>query len=321
MLPGSLAGGRAKGAGIIDPMHLVIAFAVPATAAGRDAALALELPHLWRHLGRWAAAGSDSGDEWSLSPPHERALARARGWAGGDGALPFAAQAAREDGIEVGDLAWGQVTPVHWHLGTEQVSLVDPAALVLDEATSRALFEAVAPLFTGEGHAFVWGARDRWYAAHESLAELPTASIDRVIGRNVDRWLGADPAARRVRRLQAEVQMLLHAHPVNAERERLGLLPVNSFWLSGCGVAQPLRGVARLETRLRAAALAEDWAAWAKAWAVIDEELEAGAVTSITLCGERGAAAFGPAARGFSGPALWQRRRGAAAWRSLQERL
>ena len=43
-------------------------------------------------------------------------------------------RAARADGIDVGDLAWGLLTPVHWHLGTEQVSLVDPAALALDEA-------------------------------------------------------------------------------------------------------------------------------------------------------------------------------------------
>lgn len=299
-------------------MHLVVAFAVPASEAGRRAALAE--PRLAALLGRLAESGRDDGDTWALSPPHERALARAWGWAGGDGVLPFAAHALRADGTEPGDLAWGLVTPAHWHVGTEQVSLIDPAALVLDETTSRALFDAVAPLFTGEGFAFVWGAPGRWYVAHESLAELPTASLDRVIGRNVDAWLGANPAARRVRRLQAEVQMLLHEHPVNRQREALGLLPVNSFWLSGCGVAQPVSGEAvRLETRLRAPALAEDWPAWAKAWDVV--EADAAAATRITLCGERGSASFGPAARAFAGPAFWRRRRGAALWAQLVETL
>jgi hypothetical protein len=312
------------GAGIIRAMHVVIAFAVPATEAGLATARSLQLPALWQRLGAWSPSGRDDGDAWSLSPPHERALARAHGWAGGDGALPFAAQAAQADGIHPGDgtgLAWGLVTPAHWHLGTEQVSLVDPAALVLDEAASRALFSAVAPLFIAEGFAFTWGARERWYAAHESLAELATASLDRVIGRNVDRWLGSDPAVRRVRRLQAEVQMLLHDHPLNAERGKLGLLPVNSFWLSGCGVFQPARGDVRLDTRLRAAALAEDWAAWAKAWAVVDAELAAGGAGAITLCGERAGATFGPAARGWAGPTFWQRRRGAAAFAQLLEAL
>ena len=45
------------------------------------------------------------------------------------------------------------------------------------------------PLFDSEGYVLTWGAPLRWYIAHESLSELPTASIDRVIGRNVDRWL------------------------------------------------------------------------------------------------------------------------------------
>ena len=36
---------------------------------------------------------------------------------------------------------------------------------------------------------------------------------------------------RRVRRLQSEVQMLLHTHPLNAAREDRGDLTVNSFWL------------------------------------------------------------------------------------------
>ena len=45
---------------------------------------------------------------------------------------------AAADGVDVGpSLAWGQLTPVHWHLGTEQISLVDPAGLMLDEASSK----------------------------------------------------------------------------------------------------------------------------------------------------------------------------------------
>jgi hypothetical protein len=321
MLPERAGPARPKATGIICRMQLVIPFAVPGSEAGRQAARGLRLPQLQQWLGSRAAGLRDDGDEWSLTPPHERALARARGWAGADGALPFAAHAAGADGVDVGDLVWGLLTPVHWHLGTEQISLVDPAALVLDEATSRALFEAVSPLFTSEGFVLAWGAPERWYAAHEMFAELPVASLDRVIGRNVDRWLGADPAARRVRRLQAEVQMLLHEHAVNREREARGLLPVNSFWLSGCGVAQPVRGGVQTDERLRAPALAGDWAAWAKAWATIDEALADMPGAMLTLCGERSGASFGPARRGFVGPAFWQRRQGAAAWAQLVETL
>ncbi|MBP9910566.1 MAG: hypothetical protein KBF65_14355 [Rubrivivax sp.] len=282
-------------------MHLLIPFAAPLAEAGRHALATLSLPRLQALLARLGEVERDEGDEWCLSPPHERALARALGWQGGAGLLPWAARQAAATGVDVGELAWGLLTPTHWHLGTDQVSLLDPARLMLDEATSRALFDAMLPLFTGEGFVLRWGAPLRWYAAHESLATLATASLDRVIGRNVDAWLGSDPAARRIRRLQSEVQMLLHTHPLNAEREARGLLPVNSFWLSGCGVQQ--RSAAeppQVDERLRAPALNDDWAAWARAWETLDEgplaellkRAEQGRPVRLTLCGERSGVAF-----------------------------
>jgi hypothetical protein len=180
---------------------------------------------------------------------------------------------------------------------------------MLDEPTSRALFEAVQPLFTGDGFLLRWGAPQRWYAAHESLAALPTASLDRVIGRNVDAWLGSDPAARRMRRLQSEVQMVLHTHPLNAEREARGLLPVNSFWLSGCGVMQRSDAEPpRVDERLRGPALGDDWAAWVKAWQTLDEgplaewleRAQQGQPLRLTLCGERSGMTFETAPRGWT---------------------
>jgi hypothetical protein len=181
---------------------------------------------------------------------------------------------------------------------------MDPDALALDESASRAFLDAVRELFTSEGFAVEYGAPTRWYVAHESLATLRTASPDRVIGRNVDRWLTEDPAVRLVRRLQNEVQMLLHTHPLNAEREARGLLPLNSFWLSGCGVAQAVRGPApRIDARLRTPALAEDWAAWCRAWDAVDAALPDD-VQRLTLCGERSAVTLS------AGGSAWQRLRG-----------
>lgn len=281
-------------------MHLVIPFAAPLSEAGRATQRGLRWPVLQRLLaGR--VAQRDEGDELSLSPPHERALARAWGWSGADGQLPFAAHAARGDGLDPGDLAWGLLTPVHWHLGTDQLSMTDPQALALDETSSRALFDAVAPLFTSEGFVVRWGAPLRWYLAHESLAGLALASPDRVIGRNVDRWLPAGREARLWRRLQNEVQMLLYAHPINEAREARGALAVNSFWLSGCGrwqesLAEPVQ----IDERLRAPLLGEDWAAWAEAWRALDagplatlaSAAERGEPVALTLAGERFAQRF-----------------------------
>ncbi|WP_374369951.1 hypothetical protein [Piscinibacter sp.] len=282
-------------------MHLLVPFASALSEAGRHTIRDLNLPNLERLLGRLQPAERHGSDEYSLTPPHEASLAAARGWQGGAGALPFAAHAAHADGIEVLDLAWGQLTPVHWHVGRDEILLTDPESLQLEEAESRALLEAVRDLFESEGFALAWGAPLRWYAAHESFAELPTASLDRVVGRNVDRWLPAGREARLLRRLQNEVQMLLYAHPINEAREARGALAVNSFWLSGCGrwqesLAEPVQ----IDERLRAPLLGEDWAAWAEAWRALDAgplaalaaAAERGEPVTLTLAGERFAQRF-----------------------------
>lgn len=296
-------------------MHLLVPFASPWSEAGRAALKTLQLPNLQRLLLRLDAGAVDAGDESSLSPPHERALARELGFGGGDGRLPWAAHFAAIDGIETADLAWGLLSPTHWHVGADLVSLADPDALALDDGDSRALFAAVAPLFEADGFVTGYGAPTRWYAAHASLAGLATASLDRVIGRNVDRWLPAAPAARTLRRLQSEVQMLLHVHPLNEAREARGQWPVNSFWLSGCGVAQPMRAATGLVVldALRRPALGEDWSAWRDAWHALDagplrDALHGDKPLTLSLAGERSAQRFEPAARGW-----WSRV--AAHWR------
>ncbi|WP_119155629.1 hypothetical protein [Caldimonas tepidiphila] len=290
-------------------MHLLIPHASALSEAGRHALRELRLPNLAALLAALAPAARDEADEFTLDAPHERALAALFGWQAPAGELPWGAHLAERDGIDPGTQAWGLLTPAHWHVGTDQVSLLPPEALALDEAASRELFALVAPLFESEGWALHWGAPLRWYAAHESLAGLPTASLDRVIGRNVDTWLSDHPQVRLIRRLQAEMQMTLYVHPSSDRRAEAGLLPVNSFWLSGCGRHQPARPAADLvvDERLRAPLLQDDWAGWAEAWAALDAgpladaraALSRGEAVALTLCGERAAQRFEPQSRGL----------------------
>ena len=290
-------------------MHLLIPFASALSERATEVVRDLQLPTLTRLLQRLTATTRDEADEYTLSPPHERALASAWGWPPIDGGLPFAARAAAADGVEVGERAWGLLTPAHWDVGRDHVTLADPLALNLAEGESRELFDAVRGLFESEGFALAWGAPARWYAAHESLASLRCAALDRVIGRNVDLWLRGDPtaspSARLLRRLQSEVQLLLYPHPINEAREARGDMTVNSFWLSGCGPYRPAdTGAVQVDASLRAPLLMQDWATWADAWRTLDagplkellNRLEAGGKAhgeaSLTLCGERVAQRF-----------------------------
>lgn len=292
-------------------MHLIVPFAAPLCPSGRAALTTLATPQLDALSARWQPVRRDSDAETSLTPPHERALARQLGGSSavneaGATAWPWAAQQAAADGLTVGDHAWGLLTPAHWHVGSDGVQMADPSALELGAQDSRALFEALRPLFESEGFVMHWSAPLRWYAAHDSLRELATASLDRVVGRHIEPWLPRQPQARLIRRLQNEVQMLLHRLPLNAEREATGALAVNSFWLSGCGAARPAAAHdARLDERLRAPALRQDWAAWQQAWRDLDAEAIAplqaaaarGEAVRLTLCGERGSVELAPRAR------------------------
>jgi hypothetical protein len=309
-------------------MHLLVPFASDTSEACQHVLRDLSLPRLESLLALLTPAGRDEGDAFSFSPPHERALAAAWGWQGGDGTLPFAAHAAAGDGIAIGDSAWALLTPAHWQLGRDHVTLLDPATLDLDEVESRVLYDAVEDLFASEGFAVAWGAADRWYAARDDLQGFSTASLDRVVGRGVDRWLresagGGDVAGKSatlslVRRLQSEAQLVFYTQAVNEAREERGALPVNSFWLSGCGRHQPAPASSTPEVApgLRAPLLAGDWAAWAEAWHALDsgaldrlhQAAREGEAVTLTLCGERSTLRLEARAR-----PLWQRL--ASRWR------
>ncbi|RZU02523.1 hypothetical protein [Rivibacter subsaxonicus] len=302
--------------------ELILPFAgVPLADDGSVPSIELPaLPRLAALLARLPVSTRDEADAYSPSPPHERALARALGFEGAAGCLPWAAHAAASDGIATGDLAWGLLSPVHWQVGREHLTMGDPDELGLDLASSRAFFEVLQPLFESEGWLLVFGAPTRWYLAHESLGALATASPDRVIGRNPDLWLPDDPAARGFKRLASEVQMLLYTHPLNAQREARGELPLNSVWLSGCGVRQRPRADATpvVDQSLRGAALAGDADAWRAAWQALDAgriadllaRAERGEAVALTLCGERSALRLETPA---VAPGLWQRLRHAVA--------
>ena len=70
----------------------------------------------------------------------------------------------------------------------------------------------------------------------DSPLEFSAHAPERLIGLHLRDAMpvGADGA--RIRALLTELQMVLHTHPVNVERERLGLAPANGVWFWGGGV-------------------------------------------------------------------------------------
>ena len=292
--------------GMPTPSHLLIPLAASASDGGRKALATLRLPNLERLLRRLTATVCDSGEDTSLSPPHERALARHYGLPVADGQIPWAAQEAAQIG------AWAFITPCHWQVMTDHIVMAPPATLQLEEAESRAVLAAVQPFFEEDGITLAYATPTRWLAQGEIFRGLATASLDRVVSgvgsRNVDEWMPPTAQGGPLRRLQSEVQMLLYTHAVSDARNARGLFPINSFWVSGSGAlanppsAQPAPTV---PLALLHAAQFEDWAGWSAAWQHLDATacaelltaLDQGHTVQLTLCGESNAQTFAFAPR------------------------
>lgn len=294
--------------------HLIIPFAAcdgQAWAAAIRALPPSSLVNLSKLLQGMKLSRRDEGSARSLTPPHETVLARAAGLEGSDGLLPWAALEAQRSGAEPGK-AWAWLTPCHWAMGREHASLSDPAALALGQAEAQTLLAAMQPYFATEGITLHAATPGRWLAEGELLRDLPTASLDRVLGRNVDAWLPATTTAGSLRRLQNEMQMLLYTHPLNEERALQRKPPVNSFWLSGSGAlpagfAAPASH-AEVPRQLAQAAFTDDSEGYAAAWAALDagpvaallEQQRAGRAVRLSLCGEGRAFTYDTAAAGLA---------------------
>ncbi len=291
--------------------HLIIAFAACQDPQG--AALIKDLPASHTGAVRQLLSGMDRsaifrGEADSLSPPHERALALALGWPElADGLLPWAAAQAAALGLQTQG-PWGQLRLCHWAMGREQASLSEPDLLPIRAEESLALMEDMAPFFAADGLQLHHHSPGLWLAQGEPMNNA-SASLDRVIGRDVDPWLPGGASARLLRRLQNEMQMLLYTHPINEARAARRDLPINSLWFSGTGclpVAMRAPQAVHLSRLLAPAAMAGDWAAYAQAWAQLDEAVlrpllarqQAGQSIMLTLCGERGFVTLTSAGRG-----------------------
>ena len=295
-------------------MHLIIPYAASQAFTGPEVWAGLQLPKLQTLLGqlqRQQVLQDRRPTPWHL--PHERLQAQALGWPLDAPALPWAAHHQAQRGqTNHAPQAW--MTPCHWQIGMDQVVMADPAHLHLSDDESQQLLQAMQPFLQEDGLQVTWHSALLWHAQGALLADVHTASLDRVIGQNVKPWMPDSPAARPVQRLQSEMQMLLYNHPVNNAREARRQYTVNAFWLHGAGTwlhSQPATDAAlTVWPGLRTSALHGDVAAWRQAWQRLDETAVADALKhlhrtgqlSLSLCSEHAAHTYSPA------PAAWHQR-------------
>jgi len=121
--------------------------------------------------------------------------------------------------------------PVHWQVGRDGISLT---AVFPDNEEADELIAAVQPLLAE------WGILSASSPCHWELAlsrslMLETRPLADCLGLPVDPGLPAGLDGVAWRKLIAEIQTVLHAHPVNRRRELHGALSINSLWPWGLG--------------------------------------------------------------------------------------
>lgn len=215
-------------------LDILLPFALPPAELAADLRKQLDTPALATLAGRAARRHAESIDEFARALPHEAWLARRFGLpAKTDTSPPLAAVLMRKYGLDAGEGLWFILHPVHLHVARDHLVLTDRQRLELDECEARTLFDIARPLFEEYGKTLLYGDAATWFMRADEWGDLSTATPDAATGHNVDLWMPRGTGERDWRKLQNEVQMHWFMHPLNAEREARGALPVNSLWLWG----------------------------------------------------------------------------------------
>jgi hypothetical protein len=155
-------------------------------------------------------------------------------------------------GVDPGTAFWLAADPVTLTVGRSDVRL---AGVVedLSRADADALVATLNTHFASDGLTFVAPRPDAFFVRATTRTRLATHAPDAALDRPLHPLLpeGADAGA--WRRWQVEIEMLLHEHPVNIERERAGRSPANSVWFS-FGGTMPQPPVPAVSTRTFATA-------------------------------------------------------------------
>lgn len=137
---------------------------------------------------------------------------------------------------DAGDALWLSADPAWVQPDMNGVRLLACGRLQLSEDDAAALADAVRPVIHDAGMRLEVSTPDRWHLQLPDHTPLPAfAAPEQAMGEDLSQHLPQGPEGRRWRVLLNEIQVLLHQHPLNAERRARGLPPVNSLWLWGGG--------------------------------------------------------------------------------------
>lgn len=213
-------------------IHLIIPDLFLPQELAADVCRDLPLPALEKMLARGVSSGSIR-TESSL----EARLCELFGLPC-DSSAPIATISAGYDGLEDG--CWLRADPVHLNFQHDRFILENTN---IDSEEASELCMTLNTHFAADGLEFLAPHPLRWYLRAGELPAIHTIPLSKALGRDMRDIMPCGDTAPFWNRVINEIQMLLHAHPVNQAREARRERPVNSVWLWGRGEAAAMRAV------------------------------------------------------------------------------
>ncbi len=130
---------------------------------------------------------------------------------------------------------WIRADPVHLEPHGTGLVLSGNEMLDLTQSEAERLAVELREIFTADTWLLETPRPERWYLRAPAAQRIKTHSPDEIRGRDVGNYLPSGPDAKTWHSLLNEAQILLHASPVNLEREQRGCPPINSLWFWGGG--------------------------------------------------------------------------------------
>ena len=174
--------------------------------------------------------------------------------------LPAAALTRELAAGDASDAVWLSADPAWVEPDLSGARLLACGQLGLSETDAQALAVPLRELFAEAGMPLETTTPDRWHLRLPPGSDVPRfPAPEQALGEPLLQHLPQGTEGRRWRVLLTDVQMLLHQHPLNAQRRAAGLPPINSLWLWGAGalpdsVRSALHGVVGDDALLRALA-------------------------------------------------------------------
>lgn len=125
--------------------------------------------------------------------------------------------------------------PIHLQADRDTAKLLPAEMLALSEEDAESLMKEINAFLLADNMVLSRRPGGGWYLTGMDAAQLESFPPSFLANRNASAYLPDGKDSGPWRRLMTELQMLLHTHPVNEQRERQGKLPINSLWFWGGG--------------------------------------------------------------------------------------